>query len=150
MINSMTLDERRHPERFITVGWSEFVTGGKAKKKRALDFAPARIRRVAAGSGRKETEVKELVNKFGMMRQMMMEIGASTGLLGKLPGFKQVAQMRKLAGIDVNQLMGLTASARGAAERSGGFRPPVRSVDKAREKAKRKAQRKARKRNKRK
>jgi signal recognition particle subunit SRP54 len=149
MISSMTMEERRYPERFITVGWQEFMTGGKAKKKRALDFAQNRIRRVATGAGRKEHEVKELVNKFGMMRQMMMEIGASTGLLGKLPGFKQVAQMRKLAGIDVNQLMGLTASARGAAERAGGFRPPVRSEDRAREKAKRKAARKARKRNKR-
>jgi signal recognition particle subunit SRP54 len=149
MISSMTLDERRHPERFITVSWSELVTGGKAKKRRALDFAQNRIRRVAAGAGRKENEVKELVNKFGMMREMMMEIGASTGLLGKLPGFKQVAQMRKLAGIDINQLMGLTASARGAAERAGGSRPPVRSLDRSREKAKRKAARKARKRNKR-
>src|SRR5262249_27041377 len=102
-----------------------------------------------AGAGRKEHEVKELVNKFGMMRQMMMEIGASTGLLGKLPGFKQVAQMKKLAGIDINQLMGLTGSARGAAERAGRFRPPIRSADRAREKAKRKAARKARKRNKR-
>src|SRR5262249_33891173 len=149
MISSMTMEERRRPEHFITVGWSEFVTRGKTKKRRALDFAQGRVRRVAAGSGRKEHEVKELINKFGMMRQMMMEIGASTGLLGKLPGFKQVAQMRKLAGIDINQLMGLTGSARGAAERQGGFRPPVRSIDRAREKAKRKAARKARKRNKR-
>jgi hypothetical protein len=145
----MTMEERRHPEHFITVGWQEFMTGGKAKKKRALDFTQGRVRRVAAGSGRKENEVKELVNKFGMMRQMMMEIGASTGLLGKIPGFKQVAQMRKLAGIDVNQLMGLTASARSAGDRAQSFRPPVRSVDRAREKAKRKAARKARKRNKR-
>src|SRR5207249_6467157 len=116
----------------------EFVTVSKTKRQRALDFAAQRVRRVAAGSGRKEHEVKDLVNKFGMMRQMMMEIGASTGLLGKLPGFKQVAQMRKLAGIDINQLMGLTGSARGAAERAGTFRPPIRSLDRSREKAKRK------------
>src|SRR5215468_7459876 len=49
MISSMTMEERRHPEHFITVGWQEFMTGGKAKKKRALDFTQGRVRRVAAG-----------------------------------------------------------------------------------------------------
>ena len=39
-----------------------------------------------------------------MMRQMMMQIGMSTGLLGKIPGFKQLAQAKKMMGMDMNQL----------------------------------------------
>jgi hypothetical protein len=40
------------------------------------------------------------------MRQMMVQLGASTGLLGKLPGFKQFSQMKKLAGLDLGAIMG--------------------------------------------
>ena len=32
--------------------------------------------------------VADLLNRFAMMRQMMMQLGQSTGLLGKIPGFK--------------------------------------------------------------
>jgi signal recognition particle subunit SRP54 len=39
------------------------------------------------------------------MRQMMVQLGASTGLMGKIPGFKQFSQMKKLAGMDINALM---------------------------------------------
>ena len=62
---------------------------------------------MARGSGRKENEVKELLNRFAMMRQMMMQLGASTGLLGKIPGFKQLAQVKKMLGMDMNQLAGM-------------------------------------------
>jgi hypothetical protein len=39
------------------------------------------------------------------MRQMMVQLGASTGLMGKIPGFKQFSQMKKLANMDINALM---------------------------------------------
>ena len=64
------------------------------------------MKRISKGSGRSETEVKELLQKFAQMRQMMVQLGASTGLMGKIPGFKQFSQMKKLANMDINALMG--------------------------------------------
>ncbi|MEA2698260.1 MAG: signal recognition particle subunit [Myxococcales bacterium] len=142
MISSMTDDERRHPERFVVTSWEEVVDGGKRKKKRSAFYDQGRLRRVARGCGHKENEVADLLNRFAMMRQMMMQIGMSTGLLGKIPGFKQLAQMKKFAGIDVNQLASMMNTP--SAER-GHFQAPKRNVDRGKEKRKRKDARKARK-----
>jgi len=142
MISSMTEDERRHPERFVVTSWAEIVDGGKRKKKRSAFYDTGRLNRVARGSGHKEQEVADLLNRFAMMRQMMMQLGMSTGLLGKIPGFKQVAQAKKLMGMDVNALASMMNTP--SAER-GGFQAPKRNVDRAKEKRKRKDARKARK-----
>jgi signal recognition particle subunit SRP54 len=142
MISSMTGDERRHPERFIVTSWEEIVDGGKRKKKRSAFYDTGRLKRVANGSGHKEQEVADLLNRFGMMRQMMMQIGASTGLLGKIPGFKQIAQAKKMMGMDMSQLANMMQTP--SAER-GNFQAPKRNVDRVKEKRKRKDARKARK-----
>jgi signal recognition particle subunit SRP54 len=142
VISSMTEDERRHPERFIITSWEEVVDGDKRKKKRSAFYDQGRLKRVARGSGRKENEVADILNRFAMMRQMMMQLGQSSGLLSKLPGFKQMAQMKKFAGVDVNQLAKMMNTPSG--ER-GHFQAPKRNVDKAKEKRKRKDARKARK-----
>jgi signal recognition particle subunit SRP54 len=107
MISSMTLEERTTPEVFVTTSWEEFTAsaGHKAKRRRA-DFHPGRVRRISKGSGRAETEVKELLQKFATMRQMMVQLGASTGLMGKIPGMKQFSQMKKLANMDLGAIMG--------------------------------------------
>jgi signal recognition particle subunit SRP54 len=107
MISSMTKEERRNPSVFVATSWEEITaqTGKKAKRRRA-DYDPDRVRRIAKGSGRKENEVKELLQKFATMRQMMVQLGASTGLMGKIPGLKQFSQMKKLAGMDLGALMG--------------------------------------------
>ena len=107
MISSMTREERTNPQVFVATSWEEFATtaGSKAKRRRA-DFHPGRVKRIARGSGRGETEVKELLQKFAQMRQMMVQLGASTGLMGKLPGFKQFQQMKRLKNMDLNALMG--------------------------------------------
>src|SRR5262249_30875684 len=107
MISSMTAEERRRPERFVVTSWEEITSQqGKKAKRKTADYDPARVRRVALGSGRKESEVKELLAKFAQMRQMMVQLGASTGLLGKIPGFKQFAQMKKLAAMDLGSVFG--------------------------------------------
>ena len=142
MISSMTGDERRHPERFIVTSWEEIVDNGKRKKKRSAFYDTGRLKRVAQGSGHKEQEVADLLNRFGMMRQMMMQIGQSTGLLGKIPGFKQIAQAKKMMGMDMNQLANMMQTP--SAER-GNFQAPKRNVDRVKEKKKRKDARKARK-----
>ncbi len=142
MISSMTDDERRHPERFVVTSWEEVIDGGKRKKKRSAFYDQSRLRRVARGSGHKENEIADLLNRFAMMRQMMMQIGMSTGLLGKIPGFKQLAQMKKFAGLDVNQLANMMNT---PSPERGHFQAPKRNVDRGKEKRKRKDARKARK-----
>lgn len=146
MISSMTNDERRHPERFVVTSWEEIVEGGRRKKKRSAFYDLSRLKRVARGCGHKEQEVADLLNRFAMMRQMMMQIGQSTGLLGKIPGFKGIAQAKKMMGMDMNQLASMMNTP--SAER-GGFQAPKRNVDKAKEKRKRKDAKKARKKNRR-
>jgi signal recognition particle subunit SRP54 len=109
MINSMTREERRNPTVFVTTSWEEIASAGQENKKhkrRRADYHPDRVSRISRGSGRSETEVKELLQKFGAMRQMMVQLGASTGLLGKIPGFKQFSQMKRLAGLDLSAMMG--------------------------------------------
>jgi signal recognition particle subunit SRP54 len=143
MISSMTKQERERPELFVVTSWQDIVEGGKVKKRKTADYHLDRIQRVAKGAGRKEAEVKELLHKFATMRGMMMAMGQSTGLLGKVPGLKQFAQMKKLAGIDVNQIMGAAGMERMAHR----FTPPrvTSAVDKKKEKNKRKDARKQRK-----
>jgi signal recognition particle subunit SRP54 len=107
MINSMTMQERKNPTVFVTTSWEEILAqSGQKKKLRRADYHPERVKRIASGSGRKEEEVKELLQKFGAMRQMMVQLGASTGLMGKIPGLKQFQQMKRLQGLDLGALMG--------------------------------------------
>jgi len=170
MISSMTTQERLNPQVFVATTWEEFMaTSGRQAKRRRADFNPSRVLRVSKGSGRTETEVKELLQKFAQMRQMMVQLGASTGLMGKIPGFKQFSQMKKLANMDINALM----SAGGGMPEGGipgmpampgiptgnvpglpkGYTPPgskgvvgqVRASDKQKSKDKRKAEKAARK-----
>jgi signal recognition particle subunit SRP54 len=72
-------------------------------------FNESRIKRVANGSGRKFQEVKDLLDRYGMMRQVMGQIGQQPGLLGMLPGFKQIAQLRKMKGMDLSGIFGKDA-----------------------------------------
>ncbi|HLU65702.1 MAG TPA: signal recognition particle protein [Kofleriaceae bacterium] len=123
MINSMTLEERRNPTVFVTTSWEEIASQrepGKKNKRRRADYNPERVRRISRGSGRSEDEVKELLQKFGAMRQMMVQLGASTGLLGKIPGFKQFSQMKRLAGLDLGAMMGGGMPGMAAAGGGGG------------------------------
>jgi signal recognition particle subunit SRP54 len=87
MYNSMTTKERLQPSL----------------------FNDSRIRRVAKGSGRQPQEVKDLLTKFGAMRQMMGSIGQNPGLLGRIPGFKQLGQLQKMKGMDLSSVFGKDA-----------------------------------------
>lgn len=84
MVSSMTPEERRRPG--------------------ILD--DSRISRVARGSGRTKKEVQELLQKYNAMREVMKQIGGASGLLGRLPGFKQLAQLRQMKGMNVGDLLG--------------------------------------------
>jgi signal recognition particle subunit SRP54 len=86
MISSMTEDERCQPERFVVKSWEAIVEGGKDRKQESIvydaGYDMSRLRRVAVGSGRKLQEVLGRLKRFAMMRQMMIQIGRSTGLSG--------------------------------------------------------------------
>jgi len=124
MINSMTREERTNPTVFVTTSWEEVASSaGKKGKRRRADYEPSRVRRIAKGPGREEDEVKELLQKFGAMRQMMVQLGASTGLMGKIPGLKQFGQMKKLAGMDLGALMAGEAGAQLPGVAGGGLPP---------------------------
>src|SRR5208283_4000363 len=55
-------------------------------------LTPARVKRIALGSGRKEQEVQGLLAQYRQMRQVMKQIGSAPGLLARLPGFRNIAQ----------------------------------------------------------
>jgi signal recognition particle subunit SRP54 len=78
----------------------------------ALIREPTRVVRIAKGSGQPEQQVNELVQKFLIMKQMMEGLGANMGLMGKVPGMKNVAMARQLrkqmaAGVGGPGFMGL-------------------------------------------
>jgi signal recognition particle subunit SRP54 len=57
---------------------------------------PSRTGRIAKGSGTSEQQVTTVVQQFLFMKQMMGNLGQDMGLLGKIPGMKGVASMRKM------------------------------------------------------
>ncbi len=67
----------------------------------------SRAERIARGSGRKPEQVQDLINRFSMMHGMMASFASQPGLLGNLPGFKQLGQMRKLKGKGMGDMQDL-------------------------------------------
>ncbi len=82
MIQSMTPQERKNPDLI------------EQQKRRAT--------RIARGSGTKEDEIIALVDRFKAMRKVMGALGSGTGgILSRLPGFKQISQLRQLKNMDL-------------------------------------------------
>ncbi len=77
VICSMTKKEKLHPE---------------------LLSNASRLRRIAAGSGTTLNDVRQIVQRFYGMRNMMKRVGKSPGLLANLPGFKQLNMLKQLRG----------------------------------------------------
>jgi signal recognition particle subunit SRP54 len=74
MIQSMTLGERGDPQSLVR--------------------EPSRVKRIASGSGQTPTSVSELVQKFLFMRQMMGGFGQNLGMMGNIPGLRNIAMAR--------------------------------------------------------
>ena len=66
------------------------------KDPNSLIREPSRVTRIAKGSAQPETTVQELVQKFLFMKQMMEGLGQNMGMMGKIPGLKQMAQAKNL------------------------------------------------------
>jgi signal recognition particle subunit SRP54 len=98
----------------------------------------SRASRIARGSGRKQSEVHELVERFHQMREMMGALG-SGGLLGRVPGLGRLAGA---GGMDPSALFGGAGSGAPPGGRAG-------ARSRSRQKSKRKQARKARRKNRR-
>src|SRR5437763_3520860 len=87
MISSMTAKERTHPS----------IIGDD------------RIERIARGSGQKKEHVRGLLDRFFAMQKVMRQLGGGPGapglnLLQRLPGFRQLAQLNQLKGMNPEDL----------------------------------------------
>ncbi len=66
----------------------------------------SRAARIARGSGRTKKDVGELMGKYRMMQQVMGAVGQNPGLLGRIPGFKQLGQLARMKNMDMGALFG--------------------------------------------
>src|SRR5206468_12930388 len=57
---------------------------------------PGRVKRISKGSGQPEQGVGELVQKFLFMKQMIGNVGQNMGMLGKIPGMKQMGMAKNM------------------------------------------------------
>ena len=133
------------------------MTPQERAKAELFQKQPSRLVRVAKGSGTAEKQVAEILQRFAFMKQMMGSIGSQAGMLGKMPGMKQLAAANRLrdavktGGFEGNPMMGNLAEEllQAAVADQGGFGPgtghaPKRVVSKGKKKSKRKQQKKAR------
>jgi signal recognition particle subunit SRP54 len=97
MVHSMTSEERHRPD----------------------SITDARVKRIAKGSGRTEKDVKDLLKQYNAMRGVMKQVGSAPGLLARLPGVKQLMQLRKLQGKGMEDVLGEDAKAVEAAMQGG-------------------------------
>src|SRR5919201_592824 len=90
MIGSMTKTERKNPQ----------IIGDE------------RIERIAKGAGQSKQHVRGLLDRFFAMQKVMRQIGGGPGgpgmgLLSRLPGFRQLAQLKQLKGMEPEELASL-------------------------------------------
>jgi signal recognition particle subunit SRP54 len=106
MIGSMTIKERQNP----TIITDE------------------RIERIARGSGQPKNAVRGLLERFFGMQKVMKQLGSGpggpgAGLLSRLPGFRNLAQLNSLKGMapdDLAKMFGLPKEMTGGMPMPGG------------------------------
>jgi signal recognition particle subunit SRP54 len=101
----------------------------------------SRMSRIARGSGRRSKDVRELLGRFGQMREMMSQLGGGGGMLNKIPGFGRLAGA---GGMDPTAL--LAGSSVGKSSRARREAAHTRNRQKGKRKQARKARRKNRRR----
>src|SRR3954468_21505211 len=87
----------------------------KTERKNPSIIGDERIERVAKGSGQGKAHVRALLDRFFAMQKVMRQIGggpggAGAGLLSRLPGFRQMAQLQQLKGMppeDMAKMFGI-------------------------------------------
>ncbi len=143
------------------IGQIKAIVSSMTRQERAeaelFQKQPSRLVRVAKGSGTAEKQVAEILQRFAFMKQMMGSIGSQAGMLGKIPGMKQLAAANRLrdavktGGLEGNPMMANLADQllEAAVAEQGGFGGgagpgPKRVVNKGKKKSKRKMQKKSR------
>ncbi|MBU1069915.1 signal recognition particle protein Srp54 [Myxococcota bacterium] len=161
IIHSMTTSERKKPDLFFQLpgDWLNRMKMKQAKKI-PITFDDRRIARVARGCGRQDEDVRQLLIRFVTMRQIMGAMGQNRGLLSKIPGFKQLSQLKAMKELNMDELMSFTGMGGMGGPGPGDDpmgpggpvkkRPQLSSAEKDKLKKKRKDSRKARKANKKK
>ncbi len=97
----MTKSERKHAELFFKPRADGMATTGHD-----------RVERIAKGAGQPKNTVYGLLGRFFAMQKVMKQIGggpggAGMGLLSRLPGFRQLAQLKALKGMDPSEMAGM-------------------------------------------
>jgi signal recognition particle subunit SRP54 len=95
----------------------------KVERIRPDVISEPRVKRIAKGSGRSEKDVKDLLKQYNTMRGVMKQIGDAPGLLSRLPGIKQLFQLRKLQGKGMEDVLGGEAGDVERAMAGGGIDP---------------------------
>ncbi len=119
----------------------------KQERKSPAILNESRVARIAKGSGRSAQEVGDLLTRFNAMRDMMKKLGDSPGLLSRIPGFKHLAQMKKMKGMSMEDMLMGAASEELAGGKGKGT---ARHFDKAKARKKAKTAKEARKKSRRK
>ncbi len=105
MAQGMNVDEKQlvRVEAII-----QSMTPLERTKPEIIEKEPSRAQRIGKGSGIPPKEIIDLVGRFKMMKKFMGALGGAGGggLLSKIPGFKQFAQMQKLKGGNLDDLFG--------------------------------------------
>jgi signal recognition particle subunit SRP54 len=104
MTETMNPDENE-----LTKIESMFDSMTEAERLQPKLIDDSRSKRIAKGSGKKPKDVADLMQKFNMMQQVMGSIGQNPGLLGRIPGFKQLGQLSQLKGMDLGSMFGKDA-----------------------------------------
>jgi signal recognition particle subunit SRP54 len=103
----------------------------KVERQRPDTITDARLKRIAKGSGRTEKDVRDLLKQYNAMRGVMKSIGSAPGLLARLPGVKQLMQLRKLQGKGMEDVLGEDANAIERAMAGGGLDPAAAAAAQA-------------------
>jgi signal recognition particle subunit SRP54 len=78
----------------------------RVERQRPDTITEPRIKRIARGSGRTEKEVKNLLKQYHAMRMVMKQVGSAPGLLSRLPGVKNLMNLRQLQGKGMEDVLG--------------------------------------------
>ncbi len=116
------------------------MTPGERKTPEIID--KSRASRIARGSGHRSKDVRELVGRFGQMREVRASLGSPGGLLSRSPGVGKLAGAGIPGGMDPAALLGGMGPS--AAPTGSG-----RTRKRTRQKGKRKQAQKARRKNRR-
>ena len=93
----------------------------EAERLRPTLIDDSRMSRIARGSGRKKQDVQELLGKHKMMQDVMGAVGQNPGLLGRIPGFKQLGQLSRMKNMDLSSVFGKDAKMMEQALSGGGM-----------------------------